>query len=176
MKNEIDRDSTDKYKSLLQVQYSIFEKLKSYTFDLSKTEITDAIIERMDAFWHFNINNKELLERRTNSVAADFFTETCLLFIKAYFENKHNGIYKVYSEEQIKTDPNNKRKHIKPDISIKKNNKLVAAIEIKISNSFKRKSIDAHLKDRELQIKTFYPNAYFGVIAFWNFFNTNSEE
>ena len=80
------------------------------------------------------------------------------------------------SEFQIKTDPKNKRKHIKPDISIHdKNDNLLAAIEIKVSNGFKRKSIMEHLRERERKLTIFFPDVFFGVIAYWNFFDTNSD-
>ena len=85
----IDSAFTKQYRELLETQRSIFLLLKDYPFDLSKTEITDAIIARMDAFWHFNGQNKDLIERKTISTAADFFTETCLLFLKSYFEQKN---------------------------------------------------------------------------------------
>lgn len=58
----IDSEFTTQYKGLLDIQRNIFEQLKHYQFDLSITEITDAIIARMDAFWFFNVNNnKEIL-------------------------------------------------------------------------------------------------------------------
>ena len=57
----IDSDFTNHYSSLLDVQKGIIDTLKNYPFDLSKTEITDAIIARMDAFWGFHINNSKVL-------------------------------------------------------------------------------------------------------------------
>jgi len=165
----IDSDFTNHYSSLLDVQKGIIDTLKNYPFDLSKTEITDAIIARMDAFWGFHINNsKVLLDRQTNVVAADFFTETCLLFIKLYF----NGRYKVKSEVNINTGNKNS---IKPDITIWKEDKLVAVIEIKVNNGYKGKNIMEHLIEREKQIIDLYPNTYFSVIAFWNFFDIDAD-
>jgi hypothetical protein len=143
--------------------------LDIYPFDLSKTEITDTIIDRMMAFWYFNVrNNKEILERKINTTSADFFTETCLFFLKCYF-GKQNCI-KVLSEENIA-----KGSVIRPDISIWKDKQLLAAIELKVSDGWKGGTMIPHLIEREGQIKNLYPNVYFGVIAFWNFFDTNIE-
>lgn len=165
----IDSAFTKQYRDLLEIQQNIMNQLVQYPFDLSKTEITDAIIERMLAFWYFNVrNNKEILGREINTTAADFLTETCLLFLKSYFE-KQTGI-KVYSEKNIK-----KGFVIRPDISIWKDDQFVAAIEVKVSDGWKGKTMFLQLTEREKQIKSLFPNAYFGVIAFWNFFEDNME-
>jgi hypothetical protein len=74
---EINSAFTKQYRSLLDIQRSIKQQLETYPFDISNTEITDAIIERMYAFWFFNVNNnKEILSRKINTTSADFFTET----------------------------------------------------------------------------------------------------
>lgn len=152
------------YKGLYGIQLLIKNQLESYPFDLSKTEITDAIIERMFAFWHFHVgNNKNILGRVINTTAADFFTETCLLFLKCYFEQQQ-GI-QVYSEKKLK--PSN----LRPDISIWKNDRLVAVIELKVSNGWKGKNMYEHLEYRARQIQEIAPSAYFGVLAYWNFFD-----
>jgi len=168
---EIDSQFTNQYQGLFDIQKNIIGQLKEYTFDLNKTEITDAIINRMDAFWYFHVrNNKELLERKTNTVAADFFTETCLLFIKLYFNNR----FDVKSEGNIRVI--NKKKSIRPDISIWKNEQLLGVIELKVNDGWKRKEMHSHLTEREKQIKEIHPNTFFGVIAFWNFFDTTTDE
>jgi hypothetical protein len=87
-----------------------------------------------------------------------------LLFFKCYFE-KIPGI-KVLSEENI-----SKGSVIRPDISIWKDNQLVAAIELKVSDGWKGRTMIPHFIEREKQIKNLFPYAYFGVIAFWNFFD-----
>ena len=164
----IDNAFTTQYRGLLDIQRNIKHQLASYPFDLSKTEITDAIIERMDAFWFFNVNNnKEILDREINTTAADFFTETCLLFLKSYFEQTE-GI-SVLSEKTIFGS------RIRPDISIWKDSRLKAVIELKVSDGWKGKTMLSHLKDREEQIKKLEPDAYFGVLAFWNFFEKSEE-
>lgn len=163
----IDSVFVDQYKGLLAIQQSIFDQLKHYSFDLSKDEVTNAVISRMDAFWYFNVNNnKNILDRKINTTAADFFTETVMLFMKAYFEQK--GL-KVVSEATL---PNSR---IRPDISILKDEKVIAVVELKVSDGYKRKNMHFHLVEREHKIKSLVPDCYFGVLAFWNFFDVNLE-
>jgi len=168
----IDRAFTNQYKNLFVLQQNIVEQLKNYPFDLSKTEITDAIIERMDAFWAFNFHNNNLLNRKVHTKADDFFTDSCLLFFKYYFEQKEGFI--VTSEESIKLTEGEDQT-IRPDILIKKNDERIAVIELKVSNGYKGKFIMSHLKDREDQFKKIHPKIFFGAVAFWNFFEADTE-
>ncbi|MBC9812895.1 hypothetical protein H9Y05_10475 [Crocinitomicaceae bacterium CZZ-1] len=168
---EIDDQFTKQYKELLDIQYNIKAQLNTYSFDLNKNEITEAVLNRMGAFWHFNVNNnKDILDRKTNTTAADFFTETCLLFIKSYFENKHG--LQVTSEKSLVRSRNS----IRPDISIWRGEEVVAVIELKVNDGWKRKNMMEHLANREQQIKNCAPNAYFGVVSFWNFFEKKAPE
>lgn len=165
---EIDSAFTEHYKKLLEIQREIKKQLDDYCFDLTKTEITDAIIERMMAFWYFNVNNnKDILDRKINSMASDFFTETCLLFFKCYFERF--GL-KVFSEKRLEGSL------ARPDITIWKNEQLIAAIELKVNKGWKNKSMIDHLEKRENQIKEIYPSCFFAVIGFWNFFDQDSKD
>lgn len=172
MKNDLvklDTAFTDHYRKLLEIQKDLYEQYKMYIFDLNKTEITEAVCQRMTAFWHFNYNNThELLARNVTTSAADFFTETCMLFFKVYFEQRYSCI--VRSEKSIVKS----KKAIRPDLSIWNSDetKLLAVIELKVNDGWKRKAMEAHLTERDNTIKSHFPNAYFGVISFWNFFNT----
>ena len=158
----IDNEFTAQYRGLLDIQKSIKNKLETYPFDLSKTEITEAIIERMMAFWGFHVpNNKEILGRKVNTTAADFFTETCLLFLMSVLGQRG---FDVFSEKKLPGT------QIRPDISIWKGNKLLAVIELKVSNGWRGIQ---HLEDRENQIKEHHKKAYFGVLSFWNFFDAD---
>ncbi len=62
---------------------------------------------------------------------------------------------------------------MRPDISIwtADYEEVLAVVELKVNDGWKGKNIMTHLKDREEKIKTLYPKSYFGVIAFWNFFD-----
>lgn len=162
---EIEKQFSQHYRELLDKQKMVIADLKNYDFNLESTEMTDAIAERMDAFWHFAWrNNKELLGREVTSEASDFFTETCLLFLKCYFESIGSN-YKVLSEHSLIRS----RKSIKPDISIWKEGELLSAIELKVSDGWKGKMIVPHLAERENKIKQLHPKAFFGVLSFWKF-------
>lgn len=164
---KIDEEFSKHYENLFEIQKNIVSKLREYKFDINnKREITDAIMTRMGAFWAFHIkNNKELLDRKVNTKADDFFTETCLLYIKCYFRD-----YQVVSEQNISRKGD---KIIIPDITIWKSNKLIAAIEIKVNDGWKGKNMLQHIEEREDAIIKLYPDAYFGVLAYWNFFDVN---
>jgi hypothetical protein len=84
----IDSAFTCQYKGLRGTQQIISHILETYYFDLSKAEITQAVYERMMAFWYFHVNNCADLGREVNTVAADFFTETCLFFLKPCLKQK----------------------------------------------------------------------------------------
>lgn len=159
---EIDEIFNNQYKGLLSIQEQVFKQLENYSFDLAGNEITQAVVDRMDSFWWFHYNNsKHLLKRKVNYKADDYFTETCLLFLKGYFEQKG---YLVESEAKLLSA------NIQPDITIKKGERIVAVIELKVSNGWKGKTMMEHLQAREVSIKEHVPNCYFGVIAFWDFF------
>jgi len=160
------------YRKLIDIQKDVFNECKEYNFNLNSIEITQAVHDRMSAFWDFHVGNaKQILDRKINTGGSDFFTETCLLFLKAYFEQKYDVI--VTSEKSILKKGNS----LRPDISIwtKDYEEVLAVIELKINNGWKGKNIMTHLQEREENIKHYYPNSYFGVIAFWNFFEINSD-
>lgn len=171
----IDNAFAEHYRQLFDIQNDLFGKYKLYAFDLNKTEITEAIRQRMMSFWYFNVwNTKNILERQSTPSGADFLTETCLLFFKAYFETKFKDKVVVNSEKSIVK----KRNAIRPDISVWNRNEteLIAAIELKLNDNWKRGvTMQEHLAKRENDILIHYPRAYFAVVSFWNFFDTNHE-
>lgn len=167
----IDSSFNNQYKGLLETQRNISQELEDYKFDLSSNEITNAVYERMMSFYYFNVENCKDLGRKVNTTSADFFTETCLFFLKTVL-NQYG--LKVLSEQNIQLDKTSKKK-IRPDISIWKKDKLIAVIELKVSNGWKGKFLIPHLNDRKKNILELYPNVFFGVIAFWNCFGEGIE-
>lgn len=164
--NQIDSAFTSHYKSLLDLQRCISQQLKSYPFDLNKDEITQAVNERMMAFWYFHVTNCKELEREVNTVASDFFTETCLFFLKPCL--KQNGL-EVYSERNISENKKGS-KIIRPDLSIWNQGELVAVIELKVSDGWKGKTMNEHLDNRKMEIQNIKADVYFGAISYWNCF------
>jgi hypothetical protein len=120
----------------------------------------------MMTFWYFHVNNCTDLGRKVNTVAADFFTETCLFFLKPCLKQKG---YEVYSEKNIRENKN-RLKIIRPDLSIWKENQLAAVIELKVSDGWKGKTMTKHLDNRKKEIQEIWPGAFFGAISFWNCF------
>lgn len=165
----LDSTFTNQYKSLLEIQRGITQQLEEYPFDLTKDEITQAVHQRMMAFWYFNVNNCKDLGREVNTVAADFFTETCLFFLKPLLRQK--GL-EVASERDIRKK-NTNSKIIRPDLSIWKGDELVAVIELKVSNGWKGKFLTEHLDNRKKEIQKIWPEVFFGCIIFWNCFDKN---
>jgi len=167
---QIDSPFVEQYRGLLETQRLINSQLATYPFDLEKNEITNAIIQRMDAFWYFNVNNCNDLGRKINTVSSDFFTESCLLFIKALANQR--GI-QVFSERNI--SGRNQKTNMRPDLSFWKNDELVAVIELKVSDGYKGKHMVQHLEDRKNNIRGIWPEAFFGAIVFWNCFQNYTE-
>lgn len=166
---KLNKPFNTRYKKLYDLQEKLLNELKTYSFDLSCREITDAIIARMDAFWLFAVKNKELLKRNTNAPADDFFTETVLLFFKAYFEQRYGDQILVYSEKNI-APKGNIPPIIKPDISIlSKSGDPLAVVELKVNDAWKRNDIYTHLQNRKSDIKNINKNCFFGVISYWKF-------
>jgi hypothetical protein len=172
---DIDTRLNQRYVGMLETQKSIFEQLKTYPFDLSKREMTDAILHRMDSNWVFNDGNNKFLGRNKKPSSADFFTETCLFFIKAYLEGL-GGNYQVRSEKTVNIVKS--RNIVKPDISIWKGDSLVGVIELKTQNDWFRNTWEEHLKGRETQVKmaSNTPGLFFAVIAHVNFFDESAPE
>lgn len=168
----IDSAFTNQYKSLLETQKLIAEQLKHYSFDLSKDEITQAVYERMMAFWYFHVNNRKILGREVSAVAADFFTETCLFFLKPFFEQR--GLVIVSEKDIRKEKPN--LKVIRPDLSLWKGDELVAVIELKVSNGWKGKTMNIHLDKRKKEIQEIWPGVFFCAISFWNCFGNGIKD
>ena len=131
---EIDSVFCNQYRSLLETQRMITKNLENYKFDLNTDEITQVVRHRMFSFWTFNVENCRDLGRSINTVAADFFTETCLFFLKQFFK-QHD--MEFFSERNILIEKS--RKNIRPDISIWKNDQLIAVIELKVSDGWKGK-------------------------------------
>jgi len=169
---QLDSAFTEHYQQLLNIQKDLFDQYKTYDFDLNKIEITEAVYKRMMSFWYFNVwNTHDVLGRNMTPSGADFFTETCMLFFKAYFEVRYDCVVK--SEKSIVKSKNS----LRPDITIwsKDEIQLLAVVELKVNDGWKRKTMDEHLRDREEKIRAHFPNAYFGVISFWNFFDITNE-
>lgn len=159
-----------------------FEKLKdayndidqNYKFDLTNTEITEAILQRLKTYYVTQNNIKTFLDKRYLAAASDFFVESTLFFLKLYFKSI-GGNLQAHSERQIKQTKN----AIRPDISIWKENEVIAIIECKTQLGWNRHNWEQQYLDRDAKLKVDFPNAKSFLLVMtglnWSGFADNSK-
>ncbi len=134
---------------------SLYEEIKSNApISLEKREISKAILLRMKAYYDTQNKIKEFLNKRYVSAASDFFVETIVFYLKIIFDIKDVDL-EVHSERQIRQ----KRGTIRPDISIWKNDEVVAIIECKTQLGWNRDKWEQDFRKRESKLKDEFPNA-----------------
>ncbi|MDO9555668.1 MAG: hypothetical protein Q7J40_03700 [Atribacterota bacterium] len=134
---------------------SLYEEIKlNALVSLEKREITKAILLRMKAYYDTQNKIKEFLNKRYLPAASDFFVETITFYLKVIFDIKNVGL-EVHSERQIRP----KRGAIRPDISIWKNDEVVAIIECKTQLGWNRDKWEEDFQNRESKLKKEFPNA-----------------
>lgn len=147
---------------------------QNYNFDLSKTEITEAILQRLRTYYVTQNNIKTFLDKRYLAAASDFFVESTLFFLKLYFKSE-GGTLQAHSERQIKQ----KRNAIRPDISIWKDNEVIAIIECKTQLGWNRHNWEQQYLERDLKLKADFPNAKSFLLVMtglnWSGFGDNSK-
>jgi len=134
---------------------SLYEEIKSNaSISLEEKDITKAILFRMKAYYNTQNKIKEFLNKRYVSAASDFFVEAIAFYLKLIFDKK--GInFEVHSERQIIP----RRGAIRPDISVWKNDKVVAIIECKTQLGWNRDKWEEDFKKRESKLQDAFPNA-----------------
>ena len=134
---------------------SLYEKIKSnVSISLEERDITKAILLRMKAYYDTQNKIKEFLNKRYLSAASDFFVEAIAFYLKLIFD-KEEIDFEVHSERQIVP----RRRAIRPDISVWKNDKVVAIIECKTQLGWNRDKWEEDFKKRESKLKDEFPNA-----------------
>ncbi len=134
---------------------SLYEKIKSnVSISLEERDITKAILLRMKAYYDNQNKIKEFLNKRYLSAASDFFVKAIAFYLKLIFD-KEGLDFEVHSERQIVP----RRGAIRPDISVWKNDKVVAIIECKTQLGWNRDKWDEDFKKRESKLKDEFPNA-----------------
>lgn len=133
---------------------SLYEEIKSNdSISLKKKDITKAILLRMKAYYDVQDKIKKFLNKRYLSPASDFFVETIVFYLKVIFDIEDIGL-EVHSERQI----SQKKGTIRPDISVWKNNKVVAIVECKTQLGWNRDKWEEDFKKRESKLKKEFPN------------------
>lgn len=134
---------------------SLYEEIKSNaSISLEERDITKAILLRMKAYYDAQGKIKKFLNKRYLSPASDFFVETIVFYLKVIFDIEDISL-EVHSERQIRQ----KRGTIRPDISVWKNNKVVAIVECKTQLGWNRDKWEEDFEKRESKLKKEFPNA-----------------
>jgi hypothetical protein len=126
----------------------------NYQFDLTKTEITEAILERLKMYYVTQGKIKAFLDKRYSAAASDYFVESVLFFLKLYFLSQ-GGQLEAHSEKQIKKTKNS----IRPDISVWRQDEVIAIIECKTQLGWNRDNWEQQNIERDLKLRNDYPNA-----------------
>ena len=139
----------DQHKQLV----NLYEEIKSNaSISLEKRDITKAILLRMKAYYDTQNKIKEFLNKKYLSAASDFFVEAIAFYLKLIFDKKDID-FEVHSERQIRK----KRGAIRPDISVWKDDEVVAIIECKTQLGWNRDKWEEDFKKRESKLKDEFP-------------------
>ncbi len=116
--------------------------------DLSKTDVTEAVLIRMFTYYVNQEINKIILGKGRMQSASDFFVETILYYLHKVLDDKLT----IYSERTIS-------KGFMPDISIWKDSECIAIIECKTQLGYNRSGyLEQHLQRKRL-LQQIFPNA-----------------
>ena len=145
-----------------------------YSFDLNKKEVSVAILERLKDFYITQQKTKLFLNKRYQTAGADFFVETIIFFIQLYLKSKES-VLEVHSERQIRP----KKKMIRPDISIWKENEVVAIIECKTQLGWNRNNWENDFISRKKKLTDEFQNASAFLLVMtglnWNGFGNSKK-
>lgn len=132
-----------------------YEKLISLgEIGLCDHEITEAILYRMRTYYEVHNRVKSLLDKRYAQPAADLFAEVVAFYLKLLLQVNNTGLA-VASERTIKP----KRGAIRPDISVFKDDEVLAMIECKTQSGWARDTWESDFNDRKRKLKAEFPGA-----------------
>lgn len=133
---------------------TVSKALEAYPFNLQGTEISEAIIARLNAYYQTQQEIKVLLQKRVATAGADFFVESVLFFLKSFLNTQRSEL-KVHSELSIVR----RKGSLRPDISIWRDDEVVAIVECKTQLGWARNHWEAAFEERERKLRSEYPNA-----------------
>jgi hypothetical protein len=140
----------DNLSSILQDSY---DKMKVICKADPGFSYTNAIANRMRAFYLMQWKSKTFLGKRVAQSGSDFFVETILFFLKL-FNDVENLNLEISSERPIERKRNAKR----PDISVWRGSDLLAVIECKTQLGWSRGTWKSDFEHRERELKEKIPN------------------
>lgn len=133
---------------------TLFENIKTEKISLENNEISKAILLRLKYYFEYQYNVKKFLQKRYVASNADFFVETIAFYLKVVFE-----IYKIPFEVHSERKLERKRGSMRPDISIWRNDKVVAIIECKTQFGRNRENWEKDFSERDKKLKDIFPEA-----------------
>lgn len=152
---------------------SSYDNYINSDIDIKSFEYSVALINRMKHYYKSQYEIKKFLEKRYITNGADYFTEQLLFFIKIFLQ-KNNSDLVAISEKQIKP----KRGAIRPDISIWKEDKVVAIIECKTQLGWNRHKWESDFNEREKKLHGEFKNAKAYLVVLtgenWDGFDENN--
>ena len=128
--------------------------------DLNSTDVSHAILLRLKAYYLCQEEIKSQLGKVYAAPAADFFVETVCFFLKVVL-GKLAPLLTVASEKNIVR----RQGSMRPDISIWKEDKVVAAIECKTQLGWNRDGWLQDFENRESRLVEEYPDAHFFLLV-----------
>jgi len=142
-----------KYCRSIKGLYKILEKCHSSAvsnanISLRKKDVTKAIILRMMTHYKTQYKVKHFLNKQLVGAASDIFVETVIYYLKLLFEQRNIDLT-ICSEIKLKP----KTGIIRPDISIWKDDKVIAIIECKTNLGWIRKTWEKDFLRREKKLK-----------------------
>jgi len=123
--------------------------------ELDKTEMTHAVLIRMRSYYNTQDKIKKFLKKRYIAAASDFFVESVIFYLRLYLKYHSCNDIEVHSERMI----TNKRNAMRPDISIWRDNKVIAIIECKTQLGWNRHHWREDFEEREKRLHAEYINA-----------------
>jgi hypothetical protein len=139
---------------LIPALRSSYEQMKLSCFSSSGFDYSQAITNRLRAFYLSQSELKYFLDKKVAQAGSDFFVETILFFLKLFNEVEDIG-FEIKSEQAIQR----KRNALRPDITIWSGSELIAVIECKTQLGWHRHEWDNHFRFRENKIKESFPDA-----------------
>lgn len=139
--------------------------------DLARDELTEAVLLRLKSFFAAQDAVKAGLKKVYAAPAADFFVETVTFYLQVALER--------YNLE-VASEKNAVRKSgsLRPDISVWKNDCLVAAVECKTQLGWNRNDWLFDFEQRESRLRRDCPNAKLFLLVMtrsnWSGFGTDS--
>lgn len=151
-----------------------YDQIKQTSKFSGNFDYSEAVATRLRAFYQSQLAIKSFLKKSVAQAGSDFFVETVIFFLRLFIDIENLDL-DISSERQLER----KRNSMRPDISIWRNNKLLAVIECKTQLGWHRQNWYDHFQYREQQLKEVFPEAEIFLVVMtscnWGGFGDNSK-